>query len=179
MHPICVIGQAGQTLSFEDLGSQSGGTFRLYGPGNQSITSRSFRSNFEVTLPGDGNYTLVLDGFSEDTVNYRFQVVQTGIEDPGDPQGTALTLGETISSSISEPGEQDTFTFSGTAGQRLYFDGLTGNFNIDIRVISPSGQQVLFDDTDDNSQPFSLQETGTYQLIVDGNGDTTGDYSFR
>ncbi|NEO00339.1 MAG: hypothetical protein F6K50_34260, partial [Moorea sp. SIO3I7] len=134
----------------------------LYGPGNQFITSVSLSGNREITLPGDGEYILAIEGFSgEQTLNYSFQVVTP------ETITTPFTLGETISSTISEPGEQDTFTFSGTPGQRLYFDGLSGNFNIDIRVISPSGQQVLFDDTDDNSQPFSLQETGTYQLIVD------------
>ncbi|NEO47936.1 MAG: hypothetical protein F6K55_28985, partial [Moorea sp. SIO4A3] len=168
------IGTANQTIFIDDLGSQSGGSYILYGPGNQFVDSRSLGFNDEITLPGDGEYILAIQGFSsEQTLNYSFQVVT--------PDNTTepLTLGETISSTITEPGEQDTFTFSGTPGQRLYFDGLSGNFNIDIRVISPSGQQLLFDDTDDNSQPFSLQETGTYQLIVDGNGDTTGDYSFR
>ena len=68
-------GTKDQNLSFEDVGSDSGGTFRLFGPGNQSITARSFRSNFEVTLPGDGIYTLILDNSSSNAINSSFRVV--------------------------------------------------------------------------------------------------------
>ncbi len=56
-------------------GSEFGGNFRLFGPGNQTIITRGFRSNFEVTLPGEGIYTLVLDNSRANSVNYSFRVV--------------------------------------------------------------------------------------------------------
>ncbi len=96
------------------------------------------------------------------------------------PLVTSLTLGETVTGSIFEAGEDEVYTFEGTAGQRLYYDGISGQFGINTRLISPSGEQVLFNrNTADNLQPFTLLETGTYQLIVDGSGNITGDYSFQ
>ena len=97
------------------------------------------------------------------------------------PLVTSLTLGETITASIVEPGEDEVYTFEGTAGQRLYFDGLRGDFRIDARLISPSGVTVFsFNNVTSDRVPLSLLETGEYQLIVDGSGtDITGDYSFR
>ena len=96
------------------------------------------------------------------------------------PLVTSLTLGETITGSIVEAGEEEVYTFEGTAGQRLYYDGISGHFQIDTRLISPNGEQVLFNrNTADNLQPFTLLETGTYELIVDASSNITGDYSFQ
>ncbi|MEA5598704.1 hypothetical protein, partial [Rivularia sp. UHCC 0363] len=71
------------------------------------------------------------------------------------------------------------YTFSGTAGQRLYYDGISGDFRIETRLISPSGVQLLSTNTVSDRQPLTLLETGTYQLVVDGSGNTTGVYSFQ
>ncbi len=171
--------EAGQQLSFENKGTATGGFYRLYSGANQLITSRSLRSNFDLTLPGDGVYFLVLEGSSNDTVNYRFQIVKGTLDDTGEPVGTALTLGETVSSNIGEAEEQDTYIFTGTAGQTLYYDGISGDSQIDTRLISPSGVQLFNNNTSSNRQPFTLLESGTYQLIVDGSRNTTGDYSFQ
>ncbi|NQZ65193.1 hypothetical protein [Crocosphaera sp.] len=71
-------------------------------------------------------------------------------------------------------------------GQKLIYDGISGNSAIDTRLISPSGENV-FDfytktwdnlDVSDDINPVTLEETGTYQLIVSGNDHITGDFSF-
>ena len=148
--------------------------------GNQLVESRSFFSfsDFEFTLEADGNYTAVLQGFggeANEPINYNFQVITP------ETVTTELTLGEKVSSNISEAGEEDIYTFSGTAGQSLYYDGISGDSAIDTRLISPSGEQVFsfFTNTSSDRQPVTLLETGTYQLIVDGSGNTTGDYNFQ
>ena len=107
-------------------------------------------------------------------INYEFQVVTSTVTT------TALTLGNDVTSTISEPGEQDIYTFSGTSGQRLFYDALiTGTFSINAELLSPSGERVFFINSSNDINVINLTETGTYQLIIDGNGDTTGDYSFR
>ena len=72
-------------------------------------------------------------------------------------------------------------------GQKLIYDGISGNSAIDTRLISPSVENV-FDfytktwdnlDVSDDINPVTLEATGTYQLIVSGNGHITGDFSFR
>ncbi|MCJ8279756.1 MAG: hypothetical protein MJK14_07470, partial [Rivularia sp. ALOHA_DT_140] len=51
---------AGQKLFFDDLGSESGGFYIIYGPGNQFITSGTIGFDGEINIPSSGNYTLVL-----------------------------------------------------------------------------------------------------------------------
>ena len=98
-----------------------------------------------------------------------------------------LTIGETVEGSIDNVGDSIVYSFDGTVGQKLIYDGISGNSAIDTRLISPSGENV-FDfytktwdnlDVSDDINPVTLEETGTYQLIVSGNGHITGDFSFR
>lgn len=172
--------QAGQTILIDGLSSDFDGSFIIYGPNNQLIGSQQIDSDQEYTISGDGTYTLVVQGFNPDNIilNYSFQVSEVSFDDPGDPVGTDLILGETISSDISEVDEQDVYLLEATAGQRIYFDGLDNTFNFNVRLISPSGDDFFFfaSNTSDDSSPTSLLETGTYQLIVSGN---IGDYNFR
>ncbi|MBE9010645.1 putative Ig domain-containing protein, partial [Pseudanabaenaceae cyanobacterium LEGE 13415] len=55
-------------------------------------------------------------------------------------------LGDTVIGRINVPGENDEFTFSGTVGQRVYFDPLQfsgGSWQWRVSLISPSGQRVI------------------------------------
>ena len=67
-------------------------------------------------------------------------------------------------------------------GQKLIYDGISGNSAIDTRLISPSGENLFdfFNDVSDDTNPVTLEETGTYQLIVGGKKHRgTGEFSFR
>ncbi|MDJ0660865.1 MAG: Ig-like domain-containing protein [Crocosphaera sp.] len=167
-------GVAAQKLFFDGLSDNFNGSFVVYGPANQFIASSSIRSDREFTLPGNGTYKVVIQGFSPEIVDYSFRLIT-----PETTATTAITIGDTVNGNIAEPGEEDLFTFTGTAGQTLYYDGLVGNFNLDVQLISPSGQSLFFVNSNSNRQPITLIETGTYQVRVDGSGITTGDYSFR
>lgn len=126
-------------------------------------------------MPGDGTYTLVVRGSINVTTeeSYEFQVVAP------ETLTTRMTLGESVSTAISQAGEQDIYNFSGTTGQRLFFDQLTGSDQITAQLYSPSGALVFNGKTNDSDAPFFLRETGDYRLVIDGNNDTTGDYGFR
>ncbi|BCL35091.1 Ig-like domain-containing protein [Nostoc sp. MS1] len=170
-------GTAGQRLFFNSLANATNGSWYLYGVNNQYIAGSNLSTDFEVTLTNTGTYLLVLDGNnSNGNTNYSFKVTNSGLNST-----TALTLGNTITSTISQPGETDEYTFTGTAGQRLYYDALINNnaSTIYAQLISPSGQQIFYVDADSDLTPFTLTETGTYKLIIDGYFDNTGDYSFR
>ena len=89
-------------------------------------------------------------------------------------------LGDTVLGKISLPGESDEFSFSGSAGQRIYIDalqysGAAGNWKFDI--ISPSGQNISTGDLNSN-RIFDLKETGNYRIVTSALGDTTGSYGF-
>lgn len=168
-------GAQGQQLFLDGFGSGGGGSFFLYGPSDESITSAGINSDFETTLARSGAHVLVVDGNRATPVPYSFQVITLGVSTNN------VALGSTVNGSISEPGEDDVFTFNGTVGQRLFYDGIDSDFApINVRIIGPSGGVVLNSlNSDSDFGPFTLTQTGTYQLIVEGSGATTGNYDFR
>ncbi len=92
----------------------------------------------------------------------------------------AVFLGDTVFGQISVPGENDSFGFSGVQGQKIYFDHLSTEGNLHFDVYSPSDRLVV----DNNWHTgITLQETGTYEIVIDGQedgtGETTGNYKFR
>src|ERR1051325_1723349 len=104
---------------------------------------------------------------------FQLQFYRAGAE-------TALTFGSTNSGTISLPEQEDRFTFTGAVGQRCYYDALALDGGaINARLISPSGAVRWEVNHSSDNGPFYLTESGTYTLVQDGNGATTGAYSFR
>jgi membrane-associated phospholipid phosphatase/methionine-rich copper-binding protein CopC len=172
-----ITGTAGQQLYIDSLVNTTSATWTLYGLNNQYVAAATLGIDFEPTLTTDGTYLLVLDGNNASgNSDYSFKVTTAAITT------TALTFGTTVASTISQPGEQDTYTFTGSIGQRLYYDGLANNNTSSIyaQLISPSGQTVFYNgDADSDRAPFTLTEAGIYKLVIDGNQASTGDYSFK
>src|SRR6266567_3589254 len=173
-------GMAGQRLFFDFAATNIGvASVILYGPQNQGLNGYYgyyLNTAFEQTLPTDGTYVLTIGNYTDPTAaNFSFRMVT--------PNTTtnALTLAASVTGSLDEPGEEDRYTFSGTAGQRLYYDALDAdNDPINVQLISPSGAIAFINgNSDTDVGPFTLTETGTYTLLFKGSGDTTGDYSFR
>ena len=168
-------GTKDQLLFFDGLGTQSGGSFLLFGPNNQFLNSANTRFDFETVLPSNGTYFFLVQGFVDSAFDYSFRIIT-----PDTLSSTEITIGETIKGNIEEVGEKDTYTFSAEAGQRLFYDGLNGSSNIDVGLLSPSGINLFgFQNSNSDRAPVTLIESGTYQLIVDGSGATTGNYSFQ
>ncbi len=82
---------------------------------------------------------------------------------------------------IGELGEEQIFTFEGTIGDRILFDSLDTDSpfeNITYRVVGPNGETIINNTFHTNDAvPVTLTETGTYQVIIDGALNTTGDHS--
>src|SRR5206468_1204277 len=93
----------------------------------------------------------------------------------------ALSFGATVSSSIVNPGDQHSYTFSGTAAQRIYFDALNRQFaQIYSKLTGPNGQIIWdFSAASNDQGPLALPAAGTYTLLIDGSSGTTGTYAFR
>jgi hypothetical protein len=91
----------------------------------------------------------------------------------------------TASSTIGEPGEKDIYTFNGTAGQRLFLDGIADSGYKSLRLTSPSGVEILSGvPTSQDRDLLALSETGTYRVEVDApttspEANKIGSYSFR
>ena len=108
----------------------------------------------------------------------------------------ALTLGQTVSAgfpgvgagNIEASGAEDVYTFTVGAGQRVYFDALTGSPcapTLRWNCTGPTNELIF-------NQPFAaysncgngdpgtrvLTNAGTYTVTVSGYTDATGPYAF-
>ncbi len=147
----------------------------VYGPGNQLVESLILEEYpvAEFHLPADGDYTVVLDKVTADSIEYDLRLdVETGI--PVIPFG----LDEIVSGTITA-GEEQTSTFEASAGLRVYFDAISSSSNlIRVDLLSPSGKEVFNDIvTPRDAGSFTLPESGTYKLVTRAER-VDGDYSF-
>jgi hypothetical protein len=182
-------GSAGQRIVFDGQSASSAGIVVLYTPSSQdvngfilngqpanpNINGAALNGQFDQVLPGTGTYTLVVS--SPTPVNFAFELLT-----PPTPT-FPLTLGSTVSSALTVLGEVDTYTFTGTPGQKLFYDGLGNGFDgIDATLNSPTGAMLLDPAANDHQGPVTLTVAGTYSLVIQGflgNKLSVGPYSFR
>ena len=94
--------------------------------------------------------------------------------------GVDLSFGNTYSGDISLAGQEDRYTFTGTAGQRLYYDAVDYDFDmVIVQLIDPGGRIIFAPNSDTDFGPFTLTESGKYTVLQKGVGDYTNDYTFR
>ncbi|MDZ4849745.1 MAG: cadherin repeat domain-containing protein, partial [Pirellulaceae bacterium] len=141
-----------------------------------------------VSLTMAGTYTLLIEGFIQDTgvVNYGFTVSLIGNTPPVPFTGTALTLGTTVNSDISVSGEEDSYIFTLASTKRLYFDAISSSppFGISWTLDGPAGSIVAdryfeYDMGYIGYDPSANLIAGNYRLTIKGVSGATGDYSFR
>ncbi|MEH1791306.1 putative Ig domain-containing protein, partial [Nostoc sp.] len=166
-------GTQGQYIYIDQQAGDYNNYWNLYGPGGQYITSNYIYADQELALPSTGDYFLVESANNSGNPNYKFRIAAPNL------RTTAYTLGSTVSSNLIEKGEFDTYTFTARSGQRLYWDRLTGIGQITAKLYSPSGVIVADGNLANDISPFFLRESGNYRLVIDGSGETTGNYSFR
>ena len=91
--------------------------------------------------------------------------------------------GPAVTAKIQQPGAEAFFTFSGTAGQRIFIDATSSSLPsqcglLDLRDpaggVTISGCIVGGTGGIAERDGYVLNQTGTYTLIVDPNGDDIG-----
>ncbi|MEY4941650.1 MAG: hypothetical protein RIQ93_3385, partial [Verrucomicrobiota bacterium] len=165
----------GERLYFDGLGANAGASWVLYGPSNEGLGSSGIGGDFEVTLPQSGVYLMGVVGNSASPVPYSVQV------NAGKTTVNNLSLDAATTGTLTGPGDQVIFRFNATAGQRLFYDALDGDFDaISVRLLNPFGTVVhLNQNADSDGGPFTLPDSGQFSLVIDPNGATTGDFAFR
>ena len=188
-------GRVGQNLYFDDLGSTPGGAWVLLNPDGDAVASNSGfafgnrlgEDNVGV-LKATGTYHLLLSSRENNANvqsiahNYHFRLLNsvTSVR--------SLTLGQVVSGTIDRKNDSDEYTFQGTAGQRLFFDGLTRSSSLKVDIITPSGTarygkgNIFGPGPGNDIASITLLETGTYRFTVFGDyvfNHFTGDYQFR
>lgn len=134
--------------------------------------------SYEATR--SGTYTvLVGDGFNGILTGPYGLYVQR-LNGPGNTG--ALSFGEVHSSTILQAAEMDTYTFAGSAGDRVLvgISRVSGDLHSEIRLYDPTGSLInTAKDATHAEATSSLSVTGTYTLLV-GDGfwaSGTGEYN--
>ena len=190
-------GTAGQKIFYQAF-SVSGGNCSFHRtfvtPGGTNLTGGDgfvCTSVGALTLPATGTYTLRIYGGtnSDQTGTYSFKITNVVA-----PQTFAYTVGTTVSNgspaagagNIELPQSEDDYTFSGTMGQKIFYDALSvsgGNCNFHRTLVAPNGTNVTGADgfVCSNVGPITLPATGTYKLRIypSTNAADTGIYSFK
>jgi RHS repeat-associated protein len=146
----------------------------LYSPGLEELTDNGsgLSNDFEIVLPSDGTYYLMLRGESANPVDYQLQVVASTTTE------TPLTLNQVTTGNISKLGQQDDFIFTGTQGQMVYLDARLGSESLEVTITNPSGNIVFEGDLAEDGLPITLNQSGSYAVTVDGDRDNLGEYEF-
>lgn len=168
-----------------DLGTR----IRLYPPGGGAVeASDDFgsRAIIDTQLQATGTYTLIVeDYYGDHTGSYALTYVNLAEQQAcfeTTPDGGAIGSGQTATGVIEMPADLDSYTFEGTAGDRVRIIEVvtSGEIGSRIRLYPPGGGAV--EASDDFSGraiiDHPLEVTGVYTLIVeDYYGDYTGTYN--
>ena len=179
-------GVAGQQLSLALNNATFGGCVGLvttiYNPDGSQLGTLPQCGNPSgllgpFTLPSTGTYTVVLSGPSGSTGS-----VQVSAFLFSNLAGT-LSPGTATSVTINTPGQTETLSLSGVAGQQLSLTLNNSTFNgwpaLSATVFNPDGSQLGSGSLASwNSYaflgPFTLPSTGTYTVVLSDSGGGTG-----
>jgi len=171
-------GTAGQRVSINSSSSiNTCWTLAILKPDGSQLTSTfSCGSSIFIepqTLPTSGSYTVLIDpsgsGTGQATVTL-YNVV--------DGTGTLTLNGPAVNVSITVPGQNASYTFSGTAGQQATVRVSGGTFScVRVTLLKPDGTSMTSTfscGSTFNLATQTLPVTGTYTITVDPNGASTG-----
>jgi|GEM_PF-3197849 len=171
----------GQRIFFNFTSTLSGrGYWELYNPRSERVsTMYSIDSDYVIAGTVAGTYAIVVSPwYSEEPPNadfsFRFVPISSTITN-------ALVFGQAYSNSVTAVAQEHWYSFTGSIGMRLYYDALLNTTSqIPVRLIAPDGTAVWeLSDADNEYNPITLNQNGTYTLIFGGQTDATGPYSFR
>lgn len=178
---------AGQRVYFDLLeGGQVGQRWRLTDPDGVEVFNAFFIGDVgTVTLEKAGTYGLTVGTDRTDVTGaYRFR-----LWDVPSPQSFAISIDQVVSNNvpaagagnIETPGVHDIYTFTATAGQRVFFDLIQGlQVGQRWRLTDPDGSEVFNDAFIGDVGTVAMQKDGTYTLTVGTDeSDVTGAYQIR
>lgn len=134
---------------------------------------------FDVAaLPATGTYTVRVDPAGALTGSVKVQLWDV----PADVTGT-LTIGDPKPLTISTPGQNAVYTFSGSQDAMVGLDITSNTFGCSslAQILKPTGGvwQEAWDCDDRSFAPAALPETGTYTVRWNPDGRITGSASFE
>jgi hypothetical protein len=141
------------------------------------LMNQDLATDWPMTLPQTGRYLLVVNGATVATpVPFTFRVVEASVTT------TALTLGTVVAGTLAAPGAELRYTFSGSQGQRVFYDAIEGSPTaVALRVLDAEGRLVSNGEGNAYGDlgPLALPRAGMYTVAIGGLSDRLGAVSFR
>jgi len=165
--------QAGDRFYVHADVPETEGTHSLWLLTRDPVPVRTVRidRDLDVEIPYTGEYVYVLKAFKETgPLDYDMTVFFNS------PEIRTATFNMPLSGVLPEPGMTRIYTFEGTTGLPVYFDGRKGS-DFRVEVVSPSGRKLFNRSADGDWAPFQLPESGQYRLYLSST-DTPGPYEF-
>jgi surface antigen len=131
-------------------------------------TAGSSLSLGSIALPATGTYTLVIAPYNDNLITGTAQVTLWLFSAP---TSAAITPGTPTAVAISIPGQSDSLTFTGTAGQYASLQLSNSSFGCcaSVSILNPDGSTLISNYTGSASLalgPVALPVTGTYSLVI-------------
>ncbi|WP_344136373.1 hypothetical protein [Luedemannella flava] len=170
------------SLGLSDNSMGHGVSVKLLGPDGSIVASASgipeSGTFIDATaVPATGAYTIVVDP-ADDAVGHITIRAYTVVD-----QALTTEIGDTpTATSITTPGQNATWTFQGTAGQRVALDLTTTATGMRLSITKPDGTLLKTAWHLNGSSfidPETLPNTGEYTLTVDPDGPYTGPIGIR
>jgi hypothetical protein len=170
-------GTAGQAFVLTPVTAPANTTWTVYSPSGEVLVNGNANEIQTLGVKADGVYTLAIRGNAQATANFAFTVSEIKEGGVTSPPATAINFNQVYSGSLSS-GQTVRFTFTGTAGQNLFYDAQGGD-NVGLSLIDPFGRQVVSNanSTSDQRAGFTLTSDGVYTLVLGGVG--AGTYRFQ
>ncbi|MHC5537474.1 beta strand repeat-containing protein, partial [Singulisphaera rosea] len=161
---------AGETLQFHTIkGTNLAASWQLIDPLNNVISTGYVQGDYNnVTTPTSGTYTLAIYASNASTPpNFQFQINFGSYTQPPAPDGTPITLGTPVSSTLPATGSS-TFLFTLASPTQIWFDTQTDASSLSWLLSGAQGmvKSGAFLSGDAN---FGLLPAGNYSLRVNGN----------
>src|SRR6266511_4058152 len=153
----------------------------IYNPDGTALASTNFNANggFLDTplLPAARTYTILIDPQSTNTGSINFTLYNAS-----DFTGTIVPGGPAVTVTITTPGQNASLTFNGVAGQHvsLSVSGVTVPGTTTYTVKKPDGSTLAsagFGTSGGFLEIPYLPTAGTYTILVDPSGTSTGNVS--
>lgn len=169
-------GEAEQTLYFDVQNTSEGTYFILTAPDGRTEVFNIYNSDQgPIVLEQAGTYTLTVDPDSANKPAFEFIVWDV---DPPTIEAGSIELGKLVSGEIEIPGQTETYTLEGSAGQSILFDLQNSSEGTYFILYAPDGRTEVFNTYNSDTGPVELTETGAFTLVVDPDSANKPTYEF-
>jgi hypothetical protein len=169
------VGGQQASLGVNSITMSTNSDIYVYNPDGSTLTSwvqLNTSTNFHMTLPTTGTYTILIDPDATSTGSVTL-TLSSEVN-----AGTIVVDGASVTATIGRVGQRARMTFGGTAGQvvSLGVNSTTLSTNSDIFVYNPDGSTLAssFQLTTGTNFHMTLAATGTYTILIDPDQISTG-----